>query len=198
MQRLAAAGERKNRKGKKQGNGLPLTGGSNVGGPSDEVIARHLKDIRAAIAKREKAKSAARDAGKVVTNYIKIAAGDGMDRKALLKMLADEDRPTGEVVAERRAIARYEKVSGSPLGTQWSLLDGDQPLDIDAYATGEHAGMNGERADTNPHTPGTESFQRYASGWAAGQARLAKEKFANGEPPATEPDPFPDSRPPAA
>jgi hypothetical protein len=181
VQQLADAGSRRKKK-------APNGSGPNAGEPSDEIIDRHLKDIRAAKAKHEKAKGAARDAGKVVTQYLKIAQGDGLDKAAITRMLADENRPVGEVVAERRAITRYERVAGKPLGSQWDLLDGDKAIDIEAFARGEQAGREGAPRDANPHIPGSEDYQRWLAGHQNGEAIAVREMGGNNgsEPPQPE------------
>jgi hypothetical protein len=196
VKRLAAAGEAKNRKGRKKANGsspgLPLTGGGNVGQPSVESVSRHIKDIRGAINRYNKASQTARDLKKVVNNYFKTAETDGLDIKALKKKFADENRPVGEVIAERRNIARYEKIDGGGIGTQWNLLNDEGVANkIDAYASGEHAGMNGEPRDNNPNIPGSDDAQRWSAGHAAGAAK-ADAVFDNARPP-QEPPPEPEA-----
>jgi ribosome modulation factor len=181
VERLAASGERKTKRRRKgEGNGSLGLDGGNVGGPSDECIHRHVRDIRGQQARLKSALKKASDERKTLNAYYKSAEGDGMDTAALKKAFKDSDRPMGEVVAERRNIARYEKIMGGPVGTQWSLLDGDNAIALDAYAQGEHAGMNGEPRDNCPFLPGSEDYNRYMAGWQAGQMRLGKEKFGAG------------------
>jgi hypothetical protein len=184
VKRLSAAGatNRRSRKKKAVGNGdmpLPLEGGGNVGEPSEECVIRNFKDVRAAIARRDKARQHARDLSRIVTNYFKSAGTDGMDVRAMKRMLEDAKRPVGVVVAERRATQRYEQIDGSPLGgAQWNLFDEDgKSAAIDAYAMGEHAGLNGEPRDNivTQFAPGSENHERALAGWASGQAKLARE-----------------------
>jgi len=177
VERLAASGEHRNRR-RKGGNGALGLDGGNAGGPSNECVQRHVKDIRGQQARVKSAAKKLSDERKLLSVMYKSLDGDGGDSRAMKKAFKESERPVGEVVTENRNIAHYLTIMGSPLGTQWELFDGTgQAAALDAYAQGEHAGLNGEPRDNNPHSPGTEDHNRWLAGYQSGQVRLAKEKF---------------------
>jgi ribosome modulation factor len=178
VERLQSAGARRGKRGKGGNGSLGL--GGNGGGQSDTNIEQHIKDIRQQQARVKSAEKRAASERKLLRNLYKTFDADGGDSAAMKKSFKDAERPMSEVVTERRNMARYEKLMGTPLGTQWDLFDHEgAAVQIDAYAQGEQAGMNGEPADNCPFNPTTESenSSRWRSGWSAGQARLANEKL---------------------
>lgn len=165
-----ASSRRKAAKGKKAAK--------NAGPVSDETIGMHIGLIKDAEAKWRKLRDEATQAQGVLRNRYKVAKNDGVDVDSLKLAFRIAERVSGEVISEQRAVGRYLRIMGAPIGTQWSLFDeveiegGDGPK-VDPNLQGQHAGRNGEPAENNPFTPGTEPFTEWAAGWVNGQEMLA-------------------------
>ena len=149
----------------------------NSGEVTDETVGMHVNLIKAAETNWREARDRAAELQGVLRNRDKVATNDGVDIDALKLAFKIAERASGEIVAEQRSIGRYLRIMGSPLGTQWSLFE-DSDADegkpkVDANLQGQHAGRNGEPAENNPFTPGTEDFTAWAEGWTSGQSMLA-------------------------
>lgn len=147
----------------------------NVGEISDETVKMHENLILAAELEWHKKRDDASVAQGVYRNRLKVAKSDGMDVDAFKKAAKEAKRTAGEVIAEQRNIGRYLRIMGSPLGTQWSMFDGEEAAEtIDPAAQGEQAGLNGEPRENNPHTAGTTPWFMWGNGWQLGQDKLAE------------------------
>lgn len=150
---------------------------ANKGEVSDETVGMHINLIKAAEIEWRKLRDQATTAQGVLRNRYKVAKQDGVDVDSLKMAFRIAERATGEVISEQRNLARYLKIMGSPLGYQWSLFeeesDGEGGPKVDPNLQGQHAGRNGEPAENNPFTPGTEPFTEWAAGWVNGQEMLA-------------------------
>lgn len=156
LDKLVADGEAKNKK--------------ITDGPKPSLRQHHIKQITLAQAASDQAKGKAASARKILSNKFKAAAQDGMDVAALKRAFKNAERPMPEVVAEERNVGLYLRDMGVEIGHQWSLFDSPN---IDVKAQGEHAGRNGEHADTNPHIPGSEEYVIWAEGHSIGQSAIA-------------------------
>lgn len=149
----------------------------NTGEVTDETVGMHVNLIKAAEANWREARDRAAELQGVLRNRYKVAKNDGVDVDALKLAFKITERASGEIVAEQRNIGRYLKIMGSPLGTQWSLFEDSVTQEgrpkVDANLQGQHAGRNGEPAENNPFTPGSDDFAAWADGWTNGQAILA-------------------------
>lgn len=166
IETLSKAAAKENAKAKK-----------NTGEVTDETVGMHVNLIKAAEANWREARDRAAELQGVLRNRFKVAKNDGVDVDALKLAFKINERASGEIVAEQRNVGRYLKIMGSPLGTQWSLFEDSVTDDgkpkVDASLQGQHAGRNGEPAENNPFTPGTDDFAAWAEGWTNGQAMLA-------------------------
>lgn len=151
----------------------------NAGPVSDETIGMHIGLIKDAEAKWRKLRDEATQAQGVLRNRYKVAKNDGVDVDSLKLAFRIAERVSGEVISEQRNVGRYLRIMGAPIGTQWSLFDDVDDGDtgagpkVDPNLQGQHAGRNGEPAENNPFTPGTEPFTEWAAGWVNGQEMLA-------------------------
>lgn len=156
--------------------------------PPDEVVSRNFDAIELALIEidnaariMQKARAgfkAARDTAK--TDCGSKAWAESIVASVKLKRQGEKGG-NGELVTEHRQIGRILRLKGVPLGTQFRLFHfDDAPADgapvaaMDAELQGQHAGRNGEPAENNPFTPGSEEFAGWAQGWVNGQAMLAK------------------------
>lgn len=150
----------------------------NPGPVSDETVLMHANLIRAAKAEWQEARDEATKRQGVLRNRWKVAKNDGVDTDSLKDALTFMEQSTSEVVSGQRNVGRYLRIMGSPLGTQWSLFEDSVTEDgrpkVDSNLQGQHAGRNGEPAENNPFTPGSDDFQAWADGWVVGQNMLAK------------------------
>lgn len=103
------------------------------------------------------------------------------------------EKAVKEQIERALEIARW---LGMPIGAQSELFPivDRTPLADRAYAAGELAGLNGERRDP-PHSPGVEAYDRWLTGYADGNERLARSGFKP-MPPSGEAAAEPDLRPP--
>ena len=142
----------------------PPSIGHNV---PDEVIERHVRKITQTGAALETAKGKHRQA------YAD-AKDDGVNTDALkLALKLHLKRDHGVVVTDYADAGRILKIMDSPLATQLDLFQELNAAEPPPYAEGLKAGKNAEDAQNNPHKPGTDPFQRWAEGWAAGQSENA-------------------------
>lgn len=151
--------------------------GKNTGEVADETVGMHINLIKAAEVEWRELRDKASAAQGVLRNRYKVAKQDGVDVDALKLAFRINERASGEVISEQRNLGRYLKIMGSPLGTQWSLFEEegeDGKPKVDPNLQGQHAGRNGEPAENNPFTPGSEQFTDWAEGWVAGQQMLAQ------------------------
>lgn len=163
--------------------------GHNSGEVPDETIARHVDLIKAAEIEWREARDKAAELQGVLRNRYKVAKGDGVDIDSLKLAFRIAERASGEVVSEQRNVGRYLRIMGSPLGTQWSLFDGDAGGEgkaavgaLDAELQGQAAWRNKEPPENNPFTPGTENFVQWATGYGnAEAAALQQIGRGNGE-----------------
>lgn len=127
---------------------------------------------RNAYVKALDAKKAADAAFKNVCKTVKADLGEhGVDQ---IKLYEQSRTPEGEAKAKAKLEAdmkvfRWAKI---PIGTQFDLLENDTDLEDRAYHDGLESGLRGETLD-NPFGKGTESHDRFETGWRAGQKRLA-------------------------
>lgn len=165
IEKLAESARRENKKRAKAGH--------NSGEVPDETVANHINLIKAAEIEWRELRDKASQAQGVLRNRYKVAKGDGVDIDSLKQAFRIAERAGGEVVSEQRAIGRYLRIMGSPLGTQWNLFEGEQAAEtIDPVAQGEHAGLNSEPRENNPYQPGTEPAFMWHNGWQAAQDKL--------------------------
>lgn len=150
---------------------------TNTGEVADETVGMHINLIKAAEVEWRDLRDKASTAQGVLRNRYKVAKQDGVDVDSLKLAFRIAERASGEVISEQRNVGRYLKIMGSPLGTQWSLFEEEgengKPK-VDANLQGQHAGRNGEPAENNPFTPGTEEFTTWAEGWVNGQQMLGE------------------------
>jgi uncharacterized protein (UPF0335 family) len=113
----------------------------------------------------------------------KVAKDDGVDTKAMKKIMADQKRDPAEVRREHQNYIAYATYLGQPIGTQLSIFDNGEP-DIskmsiqqrvekwtkDGYAVGA---AGGDRS-VNPHDPESEAGVAWFEGYAVAQGDLAK------------------------
>lgn len=150
--------------------------GKNTGEISEEAIARHVDLIKAAeLEWREKRDEATALKG-VLANRYKVFKNDGGDTDALKLAFRIAERVSGEVVTEQRAVGRYLKIMGAPIGTQWTLFE-EEPgesaapgVGMDAELQGQAAYRNSEPYGNCPFQPGTQYHQDWSSGWMNAQA----------------------------
>lgn len=162
---------------------LPKQKGRKVGvghngAPVDESTIKHhhaalrrdLKAIADIVEELDQAKGVYRSTRKAAKKArINLAAFD-FNRK-----LEEDDQ--GKIHQDIADAVRYQNVMGSKL-VQLQLfnpnLEGPAPPEVDAKLQGFNAGKGGEKAENNPHVPGTEHFETWATGWVEGQAAIAK------------------------
>lgn len=166
IERLASAAAKANAKA-----------GHNSGEVPDETIARHVDLIKAAELEWREARDKAAELQGVLRNRYKVAKGDGIDIDSMRLAFRIAERTSGEVVSEQRAVGRYLRIMGSPLGKQWSLFDDGEAEEgkpasgaLDAELQGQAAWRNKEPAENNPFTPGTENFVQWAQGYGNAEA----------------------------
>lgn len=180
MAERAGGKKRTSRKGKKRAaNGASKNGlGHNSGEVPAEVKLRHYDQIGVALRASKAADDAAKKKRAALSNAYKAAKSDGLDVDVLR---ATRKLDEGEHVD---AILHYKGV-----GDMLELIDSELPLfreinippPVNAYLAGRQAGREGAPADSNPHTPGTEEFVRYAEGHASG-VDAAVEGLRGGQP----------------
>jgi hypothetical protein len=166
MAERAGGRKRKSPKGKKRAaNGAQNGSGHNSGAIPDEVKLRHYDQIGVALKASKAADEIAKKKRAALSNAYKAAKSDGCDVDALrATRKLDEGDHTD-------AILHYKEV-----GEMLELIQSELPLfrsinippPVNAFLAGRQAGREGAPADSNPHTPGSEEFVRYAEGHASG------------------------------
>lgn len=149
--------------------------GDNSGDHSvpDEVYERHLAKINSTEKAMDRAKAEYDQAKGVHQSAYKAAKSDGCDIDAIKRARKLDAQDHGIVQITYANVARVLNIMGSPLGSQQLDLFGSitapAASPIDPYVRGEADGKAAVDPGGNPYTPGSEEFQRYAEGWAAGQ-----------------------------
>lgn len=173
--------------------------GHNSGEVPDETLQLHVSLIKAAkLELAELLKDVAAKRG-VLGNRKKVAKKDGCDVEAIMLGLKLEERvATGgssPIVSEHRQVGRVLKILDCPLYTQFKLFDLDaeqhtetkseEDLIKEATLAGEHAGLNGEPKENNPHrnAPGSPKWFGWNNGWQVGADKLT-DSFKTGRAPA--------------
>lgn len=104
----------------------------------------------------------------------KIMAGDGINLAAFDRAMVDEKRSGEEREVEDRRYREFMAWLKKPVGFQQAMeFAPAEPTTHElhkAESGGLEAGKRGDRADSNPWTPGTEAFVRFHAGWLRGQA----------------------------
>jgi len=141
----------------------------------DEVYDRHLAKINSSEKSMQKAKAEYDQARGVHQSAFKAAKNDGCNIDAIRLARKLDSMDHGAVVTDYADVGRVLNLMKSPLGSQQMDLFGSitppEPP-VDAALQGQMAGRNGEPAQNNPHTPGTENFTIWAENWVAGQGQL--------------------------
>lgn len=162
------------RHGKKDHNGGPPLLGGDV---TDEIYQRHLRTIQSKRGAFEKARDAAKQANGEYRSALKAAKADGVDTEAVLLAHTLEKRDSVDVARLYHNAGRVLRLRESPLHTQLNLFsDVALPAPENPVLAGEAAGKRGERADANPHTPGSEPFVQWEEARARG-AQAAEDSF---------------------
>ena len=174
VDKLADAGAKENEKR-----------GKNAGPISDEAMLRHIELIQGAELEYDEARDAAAVKSGILRNRYKVAKNDGVDIEALKLALRLAKRSSGEVVTEHRAVRRIILLMNLPIGHQFDLFKvagDDEPetaptdektLEAEATLAGEHAGLNGEPRENNPHPAGTPKWFGWNNGHQVGTDKLA-------------------------
>lgn len=158
--------------------------GKNAGEISDEALDRHIRLIKAAEGEWREARDKASELQGVLRNRYKVAKNDGVDIEAMKLAFRIAERPSGEFVSEHRNVGRYLRAMSAPVGTQFGLFDfldakaeaapqDEKSIEAEATLAGEHAGLNGEPKENNPHTAGTPQWFGWNNGHQIGADKLA-------------------------
>lgn len=170
--------------------------GKNTGEISDEALDRHIRMIKAAEGEWREARDKAAELQGVLRNRYKVAKNDGVDVEAMKLAFRIAERPASEFVAEHRNLGRYLRLMAAPVGTQFGLFDfldartdaapGDeQSMEAEATLAGEHAGLNSEPKENNPHVAGTAPWFAWNNGHQVGADKLADNLHTGNVDPAT-------------
>lgn len=170
--RLAEAANEKNKK----------KGGANAGEVSDDTIKMHLGLIEAARTDHKKKRDIAVKANQFYRSRLDVAKKDGVDTDALVYAFKVADRSVNEFASEHRNVGRYLRLMGAPVADPqlklFAFLDEPEP-EGEPRLKGEAAGKSGAPRDENPHTPGTDAFQLWETGWQVG-VDTAQEALSKG------------------
>lgn len=151
--------------------------GHNSGEIPTEIYERHLAKIDTTSKAMEKAKEAFDQAKGVHQSAYKAAKNDGCDTDAirLARKLDKADHGVTQVTYAN--VARILNIMGSPLGEEqlnlFGAIENPGPK-VDVALQGQSAGKNGEPAENNPHTPGSDDYQVWFENWQLGQAQLGE------------------------
>lgn len=120
----------------------------------------------------------------VLRNIVKRAKSDGINTKVMIQTVALSKLDPEQVQADLRDQIRYMALRRMPV-TQTELFAGldttitaksqQQDDSWDAEDNGYRAGRHGAGNDDCPYPPGTELNVHWATGWAKGQASIARE-----------------------
>jgi len=103
------------------------------------------------------------------------AKADGCNIEAMKRLRREEKIDTDEFDHDMKTVARIARIVGSPIAeTSLMALLGEADK-VNYYTQGFTAGKAGDNADTNPNTPGSEEFEKWAKGWRDGQAKLGED-----------------------
>lgn len=186
VDKLADAGTKENEKR-----------GKNAGPISDEAMLRHIQLIQAAELEYDEARDATAQKSGILRNRYKVAKNDGVDTEALKLALKLAKRSSGEVVTEHRAVRRIILLMNLPIGHQFDLFrvagddegssepKSEKSIEAEATLAGEHAGLNSEPRENNPHTAGTTAWFNWNNGHQIGTDKLAGNLHTGTPDPAT-------------
>lgn len=128
---------------------------------SDEVIGRHLDTLKAKKKALDKVVNDYKDdldqARGVYRSARKLAKKEGVNLKAFDIMSELESEDMGHVQVNYADVARYQKITDSPL-LQLEMFQGmlaPEPA-VDVALQGQNAGKGGEPADNNPYPANTD------------------------------------------
>jgi len=141
----------------------------------DEVYIRNWDSItEAALAVAVIEKDLKQAKGVMQSRYA-TAKADGCNIEAIKVLRKMEKIDIDELDHDLKTVARIAGIVGSPIAeTSLMALLGEVDK-VNYYTQGFTAGKAGDNADTNPHTPGSEPFEKWAKGWRDGQAKLGDE-----------------------
>jgi len=148
----------------------------------DEVIERNLSMLKTKKKALDKVvadyKEDLDQARGVYRSARKLAKKEGVNLKAFDILMDLESDDMGHVQVNYADVARYQKLTDSPL-LQLDMFSGmlaPEPK-VDANLQGQAAGKNAEPESNNPFTPGSEDFVAWAEGYVTGQ-QMNMDKFA--------------------
>lgn len=170
----------------KGGKGKPGVGhNSGLHAVSDEVIGRHLDTLKAKKKALDKIvndyKEDLDQARGVYRSARKLAKKEGVNLKGFDIMIELEGQDMGHVQVNYADVARYQKITDSPL-LQLEMFAGmltPEPA-VDVALQGQQAGKEGANRDSNPHKPGGDDFQIWDENWMLGQKMIA-DKMGGGK-----------------
>lgn len=149
-------------------------------GPSRSSFLEHYDNLVEKLAAKLSADSA-------VANAYKAAERDGIDRKMLKRVLAENKKTAAELEIYDAKHRRYREWLGKPVGTQaaMDLSNDNKPATnghgpeataavekheaTETFRAGTEAGKAGAAIASNPYPPGSERAQQWSTGWSAGQ-----------------------------
>ena len=145
----------------------------------DEVIGRHLDTLKAKKKALDKVvndyKEDLDQARGVYRSARKLAKKEGVNLKAFDILSELESDDMGHVQVNYADVARYQKITDSPL-LQLEMFSGmlaPEPK-VDVALQGQEAGKEGVSPDANPHKPGSDEFQIWFENWQIGQGQIAE------------------------
>lgn len=105
----------------------------------------------------------------------KLAKKEGVNLKGFDIMIALESDDLGHVQVNYADVARYQKLTDSPLCQldMFSAMLTPEPK-VDIALQGQQAGKEGVDRGDNPHTPGSDDFLIWEENWQIGQNVLAE------------------------
>lgn len=159
------------KKGKKAGMGHNSSGMHAV---PDEVIKRHLETLKAKKKALDKVvadyREALDQARGVYRSARKVAQKEGVNLKGFDIMIALDGEDMGHVQVNYADVARYQKLTDSPL-LQLDMFSGmlaPEPK-VDVALQGQQAGKEGVDRSDNPHKPGSDDYLIWEENWQIGQ-----------------------------
>jgi hypothetical protein len=167
-------------------SGATVAAGHN--GIGDSAVRAFLDGIISAKKALENATAVQKTANGEYRNKIKNAVSAGMNKNAIMSALREIAREDEEIVADRRAEARYLRLLGCDIGTQLGLFD-DQNEAVRpsafaiAFAQGFDAGRVGKGSiNDNPYDAAGKAedqsrHEQWDKGWAVGQQELGGTLF---------------------
>lgn len=144
----------------------------------DEVIERNLDALKAKKKALDKVvndyKEDLDQARGVYRSARKLAKKEGVNLKAFDIMSDLESEDMGHVQVNYADVARYQKITDSPL-LQLEMFAGmltPEPK-VDVALQGQQAGKEGVNRTSNPWKPGSDEFQCWDENWIVGQQQIA-------------------------